>query len=74
MKPLLDGLPHRVGVEGYEVAVRGFGAEQAQGLALGCGGESHERHMLGDRDGFLPQFQQVVGGVLLPLVEFDICE
>ena len=71
---LLDGLPHRVGVEGDEVTVRGFGAEQAQGLALGGGGECHEGHVLGDGDGLLPQFQQIVGGVLLPLIEFHIGE
>ena len=71
---LFDGLAHRIGVEGDEVAVRGFGAEQAQGLALGRGGERHEGHVLSDGDGFLPQLQQVVGGVLLPLVELDVRE
>ena len=56
------------------MTVRGFGAEQAQGLALGGGGECHEGHVLGDGDGLLPQFQQIVGGVLLPLIEFHIGE
>lgn len=71
---LFDGLPHRVSIEGDEVTIRGFGSEQAQGLALRGGGERHEGHVHSDSDGLLPQFQQVVGRVLLPLVEFDIRE
>ena len=42
---LLDGLAHRVQVEGMMLAVGAFLAEEFQGPALGSGGECEERQV-----------------------------
>ena len=46
-----DGLGHRVGVEGSPVSVLVLGAEQAQRLGFGRGGESDEGDVAGGGDG-----------------------
>ena len=66
---LLDGLAHRVEVEGMMLSVRTQVAEQLQGPTLGCGGEREERQVRLPTPGghSLGQQRLGVGGVLIDL-------
>ena len=69
-----DGLGHRVGVEGPPVAILVLGAEQAQGLGLGRGGERDEGDVAGGGDGRVLGGEQFVGADVLGVFHVDVGE
>ena len=73
-KALFNGLSHRVGVEGPPVAILVLGAEQAQRLGLGRGGERDEGDVAGGGDGRVLGGEQFVGADVLGVFHVDVGE